>query len=381
MSSRRDPNEAFSRLSPRWDALRTECALAATHRHLGRRRRARTVLTALSVSVVAVSALLIWVRYGHRDVEATRVERSREVPAASSRVVRFLDGSNVELAGTQSSIEVHEVSDRQIVVELEHGDGHFRVTRRPEREFVVRAGAVSVRVVGTEFDVGRRGARTWVAVADGLVRVDWPHASATLRGGARGLFPPDDTAEPEVATNDEPEVATGAEPEVVARPPVASSASRPAPDPKRAFRDQVGRKDYAAAYRTLSEQPSVVGNSVADLMLAADVARLTGHPDRAIVYLQRVVNEHPNRPEAELAAFTAGRLYVGMGQHERAEQMFAKAGGMAPSGQLAEDALARQVLAAAKAGQNQEAQRLAREYIRRFPNGRRSAEVRKNAGL
>jgi transmembrane sensor len=289
--------------------------------------------------------------------------------------VRFVDGSSVELSGTTSSIEVHEVSANHIVVELENGGGHFSVTPRDNRRFAVHAGAVDLLVMGTEFDVRLQGARTWVAVSEGVVRVDWPNASATLEAGARGMFPPEEAAPLAEST----ELADAGEVHNVDSTPHRPSAR--AASPRETYRKLVEGKDYAGAFRILEKHPGVVGNTVANLMLAADVARLTGHPTHAIPYLRRVVDHHRGHPQAPLAAFTLGRIYVGLGRHDRAEQLFAMAGGMAPQGQLAEDALVRQISAAARAGDRVEARRLAREYLRRFPNGRRQAEVKKQAGL
>ena len=46
-----------------------------------------------------------------------------------------------------------------------------------------------------------------------------------------------------------------------------------------------------------------------DLMLAADVARQAGRPERAVPFLERVVKEHPHEVCAQLAGFSLGKVY------------------------------------------------------------------------
>lgn len=371
-----DTVRALQRVHPQWDSARTERLLTATHRRLERRRVARGALVA-SALVLGIGGLALALLAPQRAAPSAAAPAPSASIApterAAARVVRFLDGSVVQLGAPDSSLKVQEVSKERVALELEQGDGHFHVTSRPERSFVVRAGNVTIEVVGTEFDVAIRGARTRLAVSQGVVRVDWAHASANLGAGAQGWFPPDDQARPVESSPP----SGGYRPTEAATP---ASARRGA-DPRQSYREQIDRNDYSAAFSTMDRDPAVVGTSVPELMLAADVARLGGHPARAIPYLQRVVDRHPSHPQAPLAAFTLGRIFVGMGQNERAEKLFAKAGGLAPDGQLAEDALARQVRSAVRAGDRAEAQRLGREYLLRFPQGRRTEEVRKAAGL
>jgi transmembrane sensor len=141
------------------------------------------------------------------------------------------------------------------------------------------------------------------------------------------------------------------------------------------------QRDYQSAYRILKATPSAVGVSSADLLLAADVARLSGHPAEAVPYLERLLATHPASGEAPLAAFTLGRTLMGLGRIDAAISAFARARSLAPSGPLAEDALVRQVEAASRAGKRDLAQKLAAQYERNYPNGRRLQSVRGYAGL
>jgi transmembrane sensor len=83
-----------------------------------------------------------------------------------------------------------------------------------------------------------------------------------------------------------------------------------------------------------------------------------------------------------VAAFTLGRvLLTRLGRPREAAAAFAGARARAPAGSLAEDALAREVEAWARAGELQRARARARQYLRSYPSGRRASSVRKHARL
>ncbi|HVK88076.1 MAG TPA: hypothetical protein VM513_28345, partial [Kofleriaceae bacterium] len=119
-----------------------------------------------------------------------------------------------------------------------------------------------------------------------------------------------------------------------------------------------------------------------DLMLVADVMRLTSHPGEAVAPLRRVIDEHAADPRAPLAAFTLGRVMLEqLGRPADAADAFARAADLAPDGPLAEDAAARQVEARSRAGDAREAKRLAIEYLRRYPHGRQVPLVLRFGGI
>jgi transmembrane sensor len=130
------------------------------------------------------------------------------------------------------------------------------------------------------------------------------------------------------------------------------------------------------------EGKDAVRNTPADLMLAADVARLSGHSGQAVGPLQQVVSQHAGDPRAPLAAFTLGRVLLDeLGRPGQAAGAFAKARRLAPGGALAQDALAREVESLAKAGQAVAARERALEYVQSYPNGLRIQSVRRYGGL
>ena len=161
----------------------------------------------------------------------------------------------------------------------------------------------------------------------------------------------------------------------------SKTLGRPSPQHEPAWRGLAQRGQYAQAYDSLrNEGQSAVRDEVAELLLAADTARLSGHPNEAVPYLQRVLGRHGTDPRSALTAFTLGRVLLDeLGRPAEAAAAFERA--RANSSPLAEDALAREVEALARAGDNQRAHALALDYRRRYPEGRRTRVVMKFGGL
>jgi transmembrane sensor len=121
---------------------------------------------------------------------------------------------------------------------------------------------------------------------------------------------------------------------------------------------------------------------VQELLLAADAARLSGHPAQAEPFLRRVMERHASDPRASLAAFTLGGVLMNqLGRPREAEAAYARARALSLSDALAQDAVARQVEAAHRAGDTTRARKLALQYLDRYPNGRRVNAVRRFGGL
>lgn len=85
------------------------------------------------------------------------------------RSVTLSDGSRIEL-NADSSIRVRFTADQRLV-ELTAGQALFSVAKNPQRPFIVRTGDTDVKVVGTQFDVYRKGSQTVVTVVEGRVAV------------------------------------------------------------------------------------------------------------------------------------------------------------------------------------------------------------------
>ncbi len=94
--------------------------------------------------------------------------------------------------------------------------------------------------------------------------------------------------------------------------------------------------------------PTLAGDTVHELLVAADVSRLSDHPAEAVPYLQRILREHPRDERAPMAAFTLGRTLSGLGRTREAMTMFGSVHSDWPHSPLAEDALVRQAEAACR---------------------------------
>lgn len=111
------------------------------------------------------------------------------VAAASEPVheAELSDGSKMELAA-KSVVAVH-YSEARRGIELREGEAYFTVAPNKERPFVVAAGNVRVRAVGTAFNVRQSGGRAVITVTKGKVdvyRVD-PGADDTAGGEAHPI--------------------------------------------------------------------------------------------------------------------------------------------------------------------------------------------------
>jgi transmembrane sensor len=82
------------------------------------------------------------------------------------------DGSVIDL-NRGAELRVDFSADERHI-ELTRGEAYFQVAKDPNRPFTVRAGTVTVRAVGTAFNVQRRTASVDVLVTEGTVDVRTP---------------------------------------------------------------------------------------------------------------------------------------------------------------------------------------------------------------
>ena len=356
---------ALPRLNLDWDKSRTERLLTSVHVRIDRRKRAFRAAMASATFVSLMCVVVIALRWNRAPVSAAS---SNNVPAqlAPRNAIQLADRSEIQVDPSTSEIRVVEETATRVAVEVVRGTSRYAVMPNPARVFEVRSGSVVVTVVGTEFIVEQRGERTWVEVLRGKVRVSWGDEQTFLVGGESGTFPRESAPTP---AEDGP---TG--PEIDA--PTARG-----PHATQVYRARVAKRDYRGAYAVLSRNPALAGDTVEELLVAADVARLSNHPSEAVPYLQRIIREHPRDERAPLAAFTLGRTLGGLGRTEEAMNMFGRVHSAWPKSPLAEDALLRQAEAAAQLGDLGAARRIAELYDRDYPNGRRRSEVRRFARL
>ena len=345
------------KIEPVWAPEREGAVRAAIARRATRRRAVvRTAVAVASTGMIAVGgfALVRWQSAAPVAAPSASSARAAANPPAAGGA-----GEIVAVTRLSSDTVLAPLPDRDgRGFALRAGGARFAVPHDPAHPFVVAAGDVTIEDLGTTFTVRYLTAdRLKIAVEEGRVRV---HA-----GGS-------DT-----------EVSAGATLEVPVSPAVEGprTEQRPADVAASSWRPLAERGQYEEARRALRKAgPSAVRDDTADLLLAADAARLSGHPAEAVPYLERVLRGHARDPRAGLAAFTLGRVLLDeLGRPSEAVEAFAFA--RSSGGPLAEDALAREVEAVSRAGDVTRSRELALLYQRLYPSGRRAKAVSRFGGL
>jgi transmembrane sensor len=319
--------------------------------------------------------------------------------------------------GKASQLHVLQESPSQTVIALV-GTAQFDVVHDESRQFRVETAGVAVEVLGTRFLVEELGANVRVTVQQGVVHVLWAASDKYLGAGQSELFPrqsADASAETPASLGPSAPAAAHAEAGMTPGParagtrksplrgeratppsPAESPPAAPVPPPassglpswqalahegqfEQAYRITYGPPDDAAGAHHGGE-PSLLRErevSPGDLLLLADVARLSHHPADAVAPLSRLLREHAADPRAPLAAFTLGRVLLDdLGRPREAAQSFVRAQQLDPDGPLSQDALAREVEAWSRAGEGQSARARALQYVQKYPAGRRLRSVR-----
>jgi transmembrane sensor len=319
-----------------------------------RERRAttrRAVLAAGAAAALALTGALVVHRVGSPGRPDMAASPAGGPTPLAGRILRLADGSTAVSLDMETEIELVEEHPDRVGLSLLRGRGQFDVTPRPKRTFLVRAGDVTVTVVGTAFTVERVADRVGVAVQRGTVRVDWATGSTLVSAGQSGWYPP-----------------LGATASVE-----PSSGRQKTAHPSRPARGKTASLAVAGAGKD---------EAAADLLLAADRSRLAGHANEGAALLRRLLRDHADDPRAPLAAFTLARLLLmELGRPAEAAAAFAQARRLSPNGPFAEDSLAREVEALGRAGLAADARARAEEYLRLYPSGQRTATVRTAGGI
>ncbi len=146
------------------------------------RRRRRRVAGAAAVLMVCLAVAGVW----------ERVWSPAGQPPVAARVVlpekRILpDGSSVELRpGAELAVEFSPEWRR---VRLNRGEALFQVAKNPARPFVVAAGGVEFRAVGTAFSVDYSTQSVALLVTEGRVAVSTGEVDPVAAGGGAAVEP------------------------------------------------------------------------------------------------------------------------------------------------------------------------------------------------
>lgn len=194
---RRQPKTRVNPLDWPQHAGEAEAVTREIESFVRRRRRQRLGVATACLAVILVGGFT-WRQWSVKDA----------IPATSTVVslppTRTLpDGSQMELKpGAEVTVEFTAAATGPRRVVLRKGEAHFTVMKNPARPFLVEAGGVTVRAVGTAFSVQQSEAKIEVVVTEGRVALDAPEqagaALAFVDAGSHAVMAPTATV-PQVA--------------------------------------------------------------------------------------------------------------------------------------------------------------------------------------
>ena len=240
-----DPRHAaaMQRTSAAWSLLdRIPESAAAPILAAATRRRSFWRRTVTFGSLAAAAALAVGLFVWSRPLPADPTLSAPALSATTTpRLVTLSDGTVVQLNTGGEVSERFTAATRHVT--LTRGEAHFAVAKNPARPFIVQAGSLQVRAVGTAFNINLQSAAVDVIVTEGRVQL------------ATG-------------TTDAPALDAG-ERATLRRAPAASTAAEPV--------WVVARLDAAAIAQTLAWREPLLRLGGATLAeLAAEFERATG---------------------------------------------------------------------------------------------------------
>jgi hypothetical protein len=274
------------------------------------RWRLAAAMLVLAGAVATIAGGLAWrvvvPSVGHEGT--TRVET-----AANGSRVEF--GESTIDVGPTSAVRFAGDDARGVVVTLDRGRVECDVAPRRERPpFVVEAGGVDVRVIGTHFVVARTGDAVSVDVQRGEVEVTSGGARALVPAGSR--WPPSSTADGVDAPapsgpplSNEPARETGSHPtdSRAASPAGHATATSPREQYEAASRLEAAQPAAAIAlYRELAHQGGAWGANA--LFAAGRLEADRGDHDDARRLLRDYLARYPGGPNANDARQLLDRL-------------------------------------------------------------------------
>lgn len=146
------------------------------------RRRVRWWSWAASAALLAVATVALSLIYSWHATAAPAVKSYLQV----NERLALPDGSRIELK--DGSKVVVQYSDRERRVKLTGGEAQFSVWQDATRPFVVEAGGIEVRAVGTVFNVRLENRAVEVLVTEGRVKVNREPLAATAGGSVADVM-------------------------------------------------------------------------------------------------------------------------------------------------------------------------------------------------
>ena len=196
-SDPRHPAE-WAQVSATWDRvgeLKDEpeilAAREALQAELARAKRAPQMRWAAGIAAIVIAggaALGVgsWRQSQHPTQQPTAVSSAQAIatyrtPVGGQQTVTLEDGSRVTLS-TDSEVRLTEWGANRALTVV-RGEAFFKVTKNPERPFVVTAAGRSVTALGTAFDVRVDPGQWSVSLVEGKIRVADSESSVDLVPG------------------------------------------------------------------------------------------------------------------------------------------------------------------------------------------------------
>lgn len=364
----------------------------------------------LAVACCVAGAVIVWTHRPSLEYElagAATVHEGEIRAGRSGATLSFSDGSAIHARG-QSLLSVSVVGQRAVITRLLRGTLNVAVERDEVADWRFLAGPYEVRVVGTRFDVAWEPESSLLTVEmfEGAVRVTGPGKfDRTLRAGEtlrRSGIEPElmrDSARDGPATlpsrDLEGELSLPDLAPSRLDPPVQLNAPRPArragaeeapkaatPDPRELLEARVPPEDdwpllvargkfaeVVEAAEREGEDDVLKRHEVSDLRALAQAARYTGKTLLALRAWTAVRDRFKGNAAALQAAFFLGRIYDELDHPVPARDWLDTYLAEAPDGVYASEALGRRLSLAKRLGAHADAERLARQYLERFPSG------------
>ena len=325
------------------------------------------------------------------DGTSTTTETWIAASAARPVALEFSDGTVLRVEPS-SRARVVAVDERGASIALENGALHADVVHASQSAWRVIAGPLTVRVTGTRFAL-RWSASTEefsVSVEQGSISVTGPglqRPQTVVAGETLQVFVAEKRFElangaaaaqtaapspPPSVTADPFEPPRKADPAAVASGPsaaAATSVAKPRDDWRELARRGLLRKAFAAA-EAADFDVACRTASAAELLQLGDAARLSDRPDRAKQALLGLRARYPSDPRRSAAAFALGKVAFDQTRsYAQAAEWFSTSIREQPSGSLAREAAGRLIEAYRNGGNSGAAERAARDYLERYPDG------------
>jgi ferric-dicitrate binding protein FerR (iron transport regulator) len=314
--------------------------------------------------------------------------------ATAPAFVKFSDGSEID-AKPGSRLRIDETHANGARVLVERGTAAARVKHRDRSRWVFAAGPFNVRVIGTKFDLDWDPQAQVVSLTlhEGAVEVESPvgQSHCIVRAGQRfqaslqtGTMTLENIETPPIGSLSA--APSGAGTIAAARQPVQSvqpvvdaanlkgsqfSHPRVRATPAR-WAKLVKRGEFEAVVEQALAgdlEATLKACTAAEARALADAARYTDRNALAERVLLTMRSRFPGTRHGDAAGFLLGRTTETSGKSEQADRWYSRYLDEAPSGEYAADALAGRMRTQLAMSGADAARPVAREYVRRFPEG------------